>query len=262
MTIEVKRVAVVQWEDGLIPVGDEWTAIEDSVRLAGPDILVTNELPFGSWIAAWSWFDQELADRSVADHAAGMAALRALQVPAIVSSRPVMEDERLANEAVLIDPSGVRGFHRKQYYPNEPGWYEANWYGTQARDFSTFAAAGLELGVLLCTEAMFNEHARAYGRAGAHLIAIPRATGSSVEDWHLAGRMAALVSGCYVVSSNRVGSGTHGGPLFGGEGFAYAPDGQLLGITTAESPLFVFELNPAMVRDARKLYPRYVAERS
>ena len=262
MTNNRKRVAVVQWEDGLIVQGAGWTAIQDLVRRASPDILVTNELPSGPWIAARPTFEQEVADRSVADHDAGMAALRSLQATTIVSSRPITESGRLANEAVLIDRSGIRAFHRKQYLPDEPGWHETTWYGTHARDFSTIAAAGLELGVLLCTEAMFNEHARAYGRAGAHLIAIPRATGSSIEPWHLAGRMAALVSGCYVVSSNRVGSSTRGGPLFGGEGFAYAPDGQLLGITTAENPLFVFEVDSAVVRDARKLYPRYVAERS
>ncbi|MBB5711856.1 carbon-nitrogen hydrolase family protein [Sphingomonas xinjiangensis] len=257
----VKRVAVVQWPDRLAVGDHSWITIRAAVTAAQPDILVTNELPFGSWLASRPSFVAGLARQSILDHDAGLEALMALGLPAVVSSRPVQEGGRLANEAVLIDSREVRGFHRKQYFPQEEGWHEAEWYRTEARDFATVTASGLRVGVLLCTEAMFNEHARAYGRSGAQLIAIPRATGSSHEAWHLAARMAALVSGCYVASSNRVGSGTRGGPTFGGEGFAYGPDGSLLGTTTSERPMLTFELDPAKVLEARTEYPRYVAER-
>jgi N-carbamoylputrescine amidase len=56
---------------------------------------------------------------------------------------------------------------------------------------------GVRVGVLLCTEAMFNERARAYGREGAELIVIPRASGRDIEPWKIAGAMASLVSGAY-----------------------------------------------------------------
>ena len=119
--------------------------------------------------------------------------------------------------------------------------------------------AGVRVGVLLCTDAMFNEHARGYGRQGAALIAIPRATGSSVEMWQTAGRMAAIVSGAYVFSSNRVGS-SPAGPAFGGRGFAYYPDGSLIGMTTSTNALLVAEVEPEISVRQRGAYPCYVAD--
>jgi N-carbamoylputrescine amidase len=258
----VKRIAVVQWPDGLVGNGSDWSAIQNAVSRGKPDILITNELPFGKWIAASAEFDCGRADASLTDHELGTRALGGLGVHAVVSSRPVREGAYLANEALVIDQAGVTGFHRKQYLPQEPGWHESTWYDTSARDFTITQAYGVALGALLCTELMFNEHARAYGRAGAELIAVPRATGLSFDEWHLAARMAALVSGCYVASSNRVGSATPGGPIFGGQGFAYAPDGTLLGVTTAEEPMLLFGLDKKLVREGRSKYPRYVSERA
>ena len=77
---------------------------------------------------------------------------------------------------------------------------------------------GVKVGALVCTEAMFNERARAYGKQGASLIVIPRASGTNLEPWKIAGAMASLVSGAYVVSSNRTGR-SRGGTQFGGGGF-------------------------------------------
>jgi N-carbamoylputrescine amidase len=253
------RVAIVEWPEGLDPDGDVWFRIAGDIVAAEPGLLVTNELPFGPWIAASATFDSATAEASIAAHERGMAALARLGIP-VLSSRPVREGGRLANEAVAIEGGVVRGIHRKQYFPAEPGWHEAGWYGTQQADFTVASLAGLSVGVLLCTEAMFNEHARAYHRQGASLIAIPRASGRAQQPWRIAGAMAALTSGCYVASSNRVGSGSDG-PVFGGGGFAYAPGGDLIGATCADTPLVVFDLDPAAPARRQREYPCYVAER-
>jgi N-carbamoylputrescine amidase len=115
--------------------------------------------------------------------------------------------------------------------------------------------------VLLCTELMFNEHARRYGRAGADLIVVPRATGHEHGAWVTGGAMAAIVSGSYAVSSNRVGA-TAGSPEFGGRGLAFAPDGTLLAETSADAPLVVIELAPEIARRQKAEYPCYVVEGS
>jgi N-carbamoylputrescine amidase len=81
------------------------------------------------------------------------------------------------NEAVALEQGVLRPLHRKQFFPNEDGWYEANWFAADASGFAVHEVAGLKIGVLLCTEVMFNEYARRYGRAGAELIVVPRATG-------------------------------------------------------------------------------------
>jgi len=71
---------------------------------------------------------------------------------------------------------------------------------------------------------MFNERVRQYGQQGADLIAVPRATAESVDRWRSACGMAAVVSGSYVASSNRVGRQGNS-PSFGGLGLGYMPGG-------------------------------------
>jgi N-carbamoylputrescine amidase len=82
-------------------------------------------------------------------------------VPAIVTSRPVWRDDRLINQAVAIEHGTARALHAKHYFPSEPHWHEADWFRPGDAGFDVQNVAGLTLGVLLCTEAMFNEHARA-----------------------------------------------------------------------------------------------------
>ncbi|MBZ9891502.1 carbon-nitrogen hydrolase family protein [Mesorhizobium sp. BR1-1-3] len=254
------RIGFVEWPDGLQPRGSLWTDIARRVRSERPDLLITNELPFGNWIASGSRFSAVIATASIALHDQGLAALSALEVPTVLTSRPIWEEDRLANEAVVIEDGQIRAIHRKQYFPAEPGWHETEWYATAARDFTTTQVGGVMAGVLLCTEAMFNEHARAYGRNGASLIALPRATGPDYRSWQIAGAMAALVSGCYVVSSNRSGRLGHQGPLFGGRGFAFAPGGRLLATTSSDRPIVTIELDAARSSRAQADYPCYVTE--
>lgn len=254
------RVGFVEWPEGLEPYGSEWVEIAGRLADAQVELLITNELPFGPWIADRRPFDREAAQASVDAHEAGLDALEALGVPAIVSSRPVWSGDRLLNQAVALESGRIRAIHTKQYIPEEPYWYEASWFRPGEDCFSPADLLGMRLGVMLCTDAMFNEHARHYGRRGAVLIAIPRAAGTSTENWLTAGRMAALVSGSYVVSSNRCGR-SKGGTVFGGTGFAYAPGGSLLSTTDPANPLLVVDVKPEVAERQRSEYPCYVSER-
>jgi N-carbamoylputrescine amidase len=253
------RIAFVEWPDDLAPDSPRWGELTAAVAAAHPDILITNELPFGPWLAEEAAFSPGAAQASVAAHEAGLEALSVLGVPAVISSRPIWRGERLANEAFVLEGGVARPLHRKQYFPDEPGWYESGWYGPDGTGFEVAEVLGIRLGVLLCTEAMFNEHARGYGRQGASLIVIPRASGTDQETWRIAGAMAALASGAYVVSSNRVGP-SRGGVMFGGGGFAYAPRGRLLAATDPEHPILTFELEPETAAQAQRDYPCYVPE--
>jgi len=177
----------------------------------------------------------------------------------VISSRPVWDGGTLVNEAYALERGRLVPLHRKQYFPDEPGWYESRWFKAGAGGFAVHAVAGVKTGVLLCTELMFNEHARRYGRAGADLIVVPRATGLAHAQWSAAGAMAAIVAGGYVVSSNRVGRAS-GGPEFGGRGFAFAPGGALLAQTSSESPVVTVNLDLALAQRHKAEYPCYVAE--
>ena len=254
------RVGFTEWPDGLEPHDTDWNGIAQRIAEARLDLLITNELPFGRWLAAEPAFDRGAAEASVALHEAGLEALKALPVDALISSRPVWADARLANEAFVIAGGTYRALHRKRFFPEEPGWHEATWYAPGGEGGSTTPVAGLRVGVLLCTELMFNEQARRYGREGADLIAVPRATGGSLDTWRTAGRMAAIVSGAYVVSSNRVGTAA-AGPVFGGVGFAFAPDGAPLTATTPSEPLVVLDIDAAASARQKAAYPCYVQER-
>ena len=255
------RVGFVEWPEGLEPYGSEWAKITSGLADAQLEMLITNELPFGPWIADRKPFDRETAQASIDAHAAGFDALTELAIPAILSSRPVWAGDRLLNQAVALESGRLRAIHTKQYFPEEPGWYEASWYESNRDGFNPVDVSGLRTGVMLCTDAMFNEHARHYGRQGTVLIAIPRAAGTSTENWLTAGRMAALVSGSYVVSSNRCGR-SKSGTVFGGAGFAFGPGGTLLSTTDSTNPLLVVDVNPDCAALQRSEYPCYVSERN
>lgn len=122
-------------------------------------MLITNELPFGPWIAESEDFSEEAARLSIRAHEVGLRGLIDLELPAIISSRPVWTGKRLANEAFVVEGLSVRPLHRKQYFPNEPGWFESEWYGGDGSGFDVAEVLGIKVGVLLCTDAMFNERA-------------------------------------------------------------------------------------------------------
>ena len=113
--------------------------------------------------------------------------------------------------------------------------------------------------MLLCTELMFNEHARGYGRAGADLIVVPRAAGAAHSRWKTAASMAAIVSGSFVVSSSRVGNASPG-PTFGGCGYAFGPRGDLISETSTAEQLIVAGIDVKEAERQKQEYPCYVVE--
>ncbi len=256
------RVTFVQWPDGLEPRGPAFEQIRRQLDAANTDILVTNEMPFGAWAPTEVSYNATTASEWVEIHERGLDALRQLPVSSIVSSRPVLAGDRLANEAFAIENGQYRPLHHKQLFPAESGWQEAAWFRPATQGFSVHNIGGLDIGVLLCTELMFNENARHLGRMGADLIAVPRATGQGVEVWRIACAMAAIVSGAYVVSSNRSEQADNRQPLFGGRGFAFAPGGELLGATSDTEPLATIIIDRDRTKAAKDEYPCYVPELS
>ncbi len=252
------RVGYVQWPEGLVASGPAWNRLTDLVKAASPDLLLTNELPFGPWIASLPEYMPGIADISIAEHQRGAEALARLDVSAIVSTRPVLDDGQLFNEAFVIADGQTHPLHRKQVFPNEPGWFEETWYDAGAEGFAVSDILGIKVGMLICSEAMYPEIARTYGRQGADLILLPRATGRDILQWKTAGAMAAIVSGAYVVSSNRFGF-SDVSPHFGGGGYAYAPGGKLLGATNNSDLIRTIDIDLVQVKKARAAYPCYMA---
>lgn len=244
------KVGVCECPAEMTVESPDWSRLCELVAREAPHLFLLNEMPFGPWIAAGDRFDQRVWRESLAAHNAGMARLGDLGAKIVAGTRPRELNGRRVNEAFIAG----RAVHTKQYFPDEEGFYEARWFQAGDRHFLLADAGPLRCGFLICTELMFNEHARHYGRIGADVILVPRATGTSLDRWLVATRMAAIVSGSYVISSNR------GGGSFGGSGWIVDPRGDLVARTSAESPVAFYEIDTDVVAQAQREYPCYVPE--
>lgn len=253
------KVWSVEWPEGLMPGDGVWSGIARSFS-SGDGILVTNEMPFGFWQPTSQMFNVERAREWADLHERGLDSLADLKVKAVISSRPILNGSRLANEAFALVEGRYEALHQKHYFPAENGWQEQSWFETREGGFHVARIAGLDVGLLLCTEVMFPEKARWLGRLGADLIAVPRATGTEHHIWRTALSMAAIVSGAYVASSNRVGTQGASSPRFGGGGLMLNCDGFEVAMTDAERPVVQMEVDRILSSAAKSRYPVYVRE--
>ena len=253
------KVSVCQLPDYLAPNDPAWLGWVRHIKRERPELALLNELPFGEWIANRETFDDEVAVASVHVHESALLALR--EVPAaVIGSRPVRGTRALCNEAFLFLGSLYQPVHQKQFFPQEPGFFEETWFDAERAGFEVVEFNGVRVGVLLCTELMFTEWARHYRRHGAHVLVSPRASRAPAGHLDTAARMAALVSGCYVLSSNRSSDRAGRGPSFGGRGFAYSPTGELLAETSEAVPFACVNIDLKQVSEAQRSYPCYVRE--
>jgi N-carbamoylputrescine amidase len=156
---------------------------------------------------------------------------------------------------------GYKAVHHKYYLPDEEGWWEASWYERGEKDFTIIQSSRARIGFLICTELWFNLHAREYASQGIDLLVCPRATDiTSVDKWIAGGRVAAVVSGAYCLSSN---FSYRDGDAFkwGGNGWIIEPEeGKVLGVTSREQPFLTLEIDLSIADSAKHTYPRYVLD--
>ncbi len=260
MSPKPMRVTVCQLGDTPAALAADWKALVAHVRREKPALVLLPELPFYPWLAWRPAFDQAVWDAGVAAHEAWKARLFELAPAVVVTTRPIETGGQRLNEAVLFDRRRLRPVHAKWHLPDEEGFHEARWFdrGPGSFDVTTWGTASL--GLLICSELWFFERARAYGRAGAHLLLVPRSTGEArLERWRLAGRVAAISAGAYCLSSNRAGVSPEA-PRFGGEGWIINPEGEVLAVTSAETPFVTLEIDLAAAEHAKTTYPRTLTE--
>ena len=239
----------------------DWLALVAHVQRERPALVLLPELPFHPWFAAPPEFDRSVWDAAVSAHEAWRARLTELAPAAVVTTIPHERDGQRLNEAVLCEaPAAAQPLHAKRYLPDQSGFHEARWFDRGPERFDVTSWAEARIGVLICSELWFLERARAYGRAGANLILVPRATvAASLERWILAARVAAISGGVYCLSSNRAGA-TPDGSCFAGAGWAIGPEGDVLAMTSAETPFVTIEIDLGAAARARTTYPRSLAE--
>jgi N-carbamoylputrescine amidase len=240
---------------------DDWQRLVAHVKEQRSDLIVLPELAFAPWFAVMRRFDAQIWHSAVAAHDSWLEHLPDLTPAAAIGTRPIDADGARFNQGFLwTADKGYLPVHEKYYLPDEDGFWEASWYGRGEREFTPFGLGETRIGMQICTEIWFMEHARAYGQAGVHLLAVPRATPrQTLDKWLAGGRAAAVIAGAFTLSSNPITHPAERASL-GGQGWIIGPDGDVLAITSPEQPFVTLELDLAAAEHAKQTYPRYVCE--
>lgn len=257
------RVTVCELPDIPGDLEGAWRGLVAHVREARSELVLLPELPFAPWFGVRREFDAATWRGVVDGHAAWASRLAELAPARVLSTRAVDAAEGRFNEAVVWDAAGgLRGVHRKRNLPDEPGFWEASWYRRGSAPPPAVSCGAASVSFQICTELWFLDVARALGKRGIHLLASPRATpASSADKWIAGGRVAAVVSGAFCLSSNRAGRAAADPELtFAGRGWVIGPEGDVLALTSAEEPFLTRDVDLAEAERAKRTYPRYVAD--
>jgi N-carbamoylputrescine amidase len=182
--------------------------------------------------------------------------LSELRVPHVVGTRPVTIEGRRFNQGFHWSASGdLVALRRKFFLPYEPGSWEACWFDQGDSEFTEFHADGWSFGLNICTELWAVETYAAYAAGGVQVILSPRATAAGTTDkWLSVGVVAAVRSGAFSLSSNRVDPTG----ACGGVGWIIGPQGSILARTTSDAPFATVDIDLSATAAARDEYPCYV----
>jgi len=174
----------------------------------------------------------------------------------VVGTRALSLHGRRLNQGYLWSKiSGLQPLRSKYYMPDEAWSWEATWCDRGDPAFPVFHASPASFGLNICTELWALETYAAYAAMGADLILSPRATAyATTTRWVSAGVVAAMRSGAFSVSSNRVDPTGR----CGGHGWIIDPSGEVVALTSAGEPFATREVNLAKAARAKTSYPRYV----
>ena len=250
------RVTVCELPHEPCALAFAWDALCEHTARHASDLVLLPE--FAMVDAVWEnkRFDDDRWAAAQSLSEAWVARLGELQVAHVVGTRPATADGRPFNQGFLWDDAhGVTPLRSKFFLPDEPGGWEAAWFDRGDATFPTFRAGALSFGLNICTELWAVETYASYAARGVQVIFSPRATSHvTVPKWVSAGVVAAVRSGAFSASSNRVDpSGKCGGAAW-----IIGPDGHLLASTTPESPFATCSIDLALATAARDSYPRYV----
>ncbi len=249
------KVTVCELPDDREAFASAWKELVATVKEHRSELVLLPEMPFSAWFARTSQFDDQVWQRVEAEHDMMMNELSQFAPAIVLGTRPLIEDARHLNRGFAwTHTEGYKGMHDKYYLPDEEDFYERHWFERPQRDFKLAQVQNVACGFLICTEVMFTEWARQYGKQGANIIAVPRAS-QDHERWLVATRMAAIASGAFVLSSNRVDE-----HMFAGRGLVIGPNGEVLASTSRQAPFATVDIDLTESVQAKTTYPRDVPE--
>ncbi|PHR88363.1 MAG: nitrilase [Blastopirellula sp.] len=256
----VMRVTVCEWDSRPEMLEAQLQALQEHCAMAGSEFVLLPEMPFDDWLSQNETPDQDRWQLSVQRHLEWIDQLKRLPDCEIVATMPTADSNGRRHNRGFVRTlnSGRTDIHDKIHLPDEDGYREARWYHPGIGNFETVETSRCRLGMLICSELWFIEHARRYGRDGAHLLCVPRATPTLGNDgWMAAGRTAAIVSGSYCLSSNQTRPYESGFEM-GGCGWVIDPEGAVLATTTPNTPFVTVDVDLDHSEAAKLTYPRYI----
>jgi N-carbamoylputrescine amidase len=253
---EHMRVTVCELPHEPASLAAAWAGLCDHVAAQAPDLVLLPEFAFVEPVWESKDFD---ASRWVAAEtlsAAWLARLPELRAKHVVGTQPVSIAGRPFNRGFISTAAtGVRALRSKYFLPAEPGGWETSWFDRGDPTFPAYKAGDLSFGLNICTELLALETYASYAAKGVQAILAPRATAAATRaKWLCAGVVAAVRSGAFCLSSNRVDPTG----ACGGGAWIISPDGQVLAGTTRQSPFATVDIDLAASKAASDTYPRYV----
>ena len=193
-----------------------------------PELFLTGYAP-----ELWHHDDSLELDDERLRPLADLARERGVTVVTSAAVRRALDESTLS--AVVLTPDGeVRAPYDKQHLcgPDEQGFFTAGDHG------ATIVVDGWDLGLGICYDGSFPEHAASAAAAGATAYLTPAAYFTGAEhrrDLYYAAR--AIDNGIYVVFAGL--TGTCGASSFSGGSAIYDPEGQPVARTGADDPAVV-----------------------
>lgn len=238
------------------PLAAAWSALCEHVQGERSELVLLPEFAFVAPMWNSNRFDAAIWSAAERTTTAWVERLHELGAQYVVGASPVTVAGTAFNEGFLWSAGrGVTKLRRKYWLPEEPGGWEARWFARGDPEFGVFTAGGLNFALNICTELWALETYARYAELGVDAILSPRATAAATTNkWLAVGTVAAVRSGAYSVSSNRI----HRDGSCGGVGWVIGPDGEQLAVTSAQIPFRTLDLDLSATTKARRTYPRYV----
>jgi N-carbamoylputrescine amidase len=247
------RVTVCELPHEPAALASAWAGLCEHTSRNGSELVLLPEFAMVDPVWEEECFDQARWAAALAQSEARLQLLPELGAVHVVGTRPVSIDGRPFNQGYLWSAAGgLTPLRRKFFLPDEPSSWEARWFDRGNRGFPAFHAGALTFGLNICTELWALETYAVYSARGVQVILSPRATAAATTaKWLSVGMVAAVRSGAFSLSSNRVDPTG----AFGGIGWIISPDGRILATTTPESPAATIDIDLAASAAAQRGYP-------
>jgi N-carbamoylputrescine amidase len=254
--VKPMRVTVCELPHEPVSLAAAWARLCRHTAQHAPELVLLPEFVFVEPLWEAEHFDPARWGAAEALSATWLARLPELRATHVVGTRPVTIAGRPFNQGFVWSAAAdLTPLRRKFFLPAEPGGWETNWFDRGDPLFPAYHAGMLSFGLNICTELWALETYASYAAKGVQAILAPRATATATRaKWLSAGVVAAVRSGAFCLSSNRV----EPTGACGGAGWIISPDGQVLASTTPQAPFATIELDLAASTAASDSYPRYV----